>query len=303
MKASGTREAVLGLLLFSFPVAARAWGALGHKTAAILAERRLSPNAARQVRLILGPDVSLADIAKCADDIKRKPVRCASFTLRADPRSSGWHFIDIPIAATPTAATLRHYCRNHGRDDQCSTEQIKKELRTLKDPAATLSEKQVALMFVVHLVGDLHQPLHNATDGDAGGNAKRVRFMAAPRARKPTNLHHIWDDLLMKDSVAKKTRPEALAALLERDMADKDTAAWTRGNVIEGAALESFSIAKTRIYRAYAADGGRNLGRDYQAEMQPIAFEQVEKAGVRLAFLLNQVWPEPAPSAQAVSAE
>jgi hypothetical protein len=303
MKASRTRVIFLGLGLAVFPVAARAWGTLGHKTVAILAERRLSPNAARQVELILGPGVSLADVAKCADDIKRKPVRCGSFLLSADRRSSGWHFIDIPITAAPTAATLRRYCGNHGRDDQCSVEQIKQELKTLKDPAATLSERQIALMFVVHLVGDLHQPLHNATDGDAGGNAKLVRFMATPHARKPTNLHHVWDGMLMKDSVVKKTRPEALAAALERDMADKDTAAWTKGNVIDAAALESFSIAKTRIYRAYALEGGANLGRDYQAEMQPIAFEQVEKAGVRLAFLLNQVWPGSVPPAQAVSAE
>jgi len=302
MRANRARGISLGLVLAAFPVAARAWGTLGHRTVAILAERRLSPNAARQVESILGPGVSLADIAKCADDIKRKPIRCASFTLRADHRSSGWHFIDIPITATPTAATLRQYCRSHGRDDQCSVEQIKQQLKTLENPSATLSEKQLALMFVVHLVGDLHQPLHNATDGDAGGNAKLVRFMATPHARKPTNLHHIWDDMLMKDSVAKRTRPQALAAALERDMAGKDTAAWTKGNVIDGAALESFSIAKTRIYRAFALEGGANLGRDYQAEMQPIAFEQVEKAGVRLAFLLNQVWPA-APSAQAVSAE
>ena len=145
-------------------------------------------------------------------------------------------------------------------------------------------------MFLVHLVGDLHQPLHNATDGDSGGNAKLVRFMATPHARKPMNLHHLWDNMIMKDSEVKKRRPADFADGLEADMKEKNTAEWSQGELIDSAALESFSIAKTRIYRAYATEGGNSIGRDYQRELQPVAFEQVEKAGVRLAALLNQTW-------------
>ncbi len=267
-----------------------AWGTLGHRTVAILAERRLSPKALEQVLAILGPGTSLADIAKCADDIKRKPIKCGPFQLNADRRSSGWHYISIPIAATPTTSTLKQYCRNHGKTDQCSTEQIKGQLATLKDPKADLYTKQIALMFLVHLVGDLHQPLHNADDSDAGGNGKLVSYMATPKARKKTNLHHIWDNMLMQDSEVKKLRPEALADDLERNMKGKDTTAWTQGELIDTVALEGFEIAKTRIYPSYAQEGGKILGRDYQHEMQPIAFERIEKAGVRLAALLNQTW-------------
>lgn len=298
---SRSRIAVLAGLLLLAPSRLLAWGTLGHKAIALMAERRLTPAARAQVAAILGRGVSLADIAKCPDDLKRKPVRCASFTVNADHRSAGWHYLDIPIDAAPTASGLRAYCRNHGRDDQCSTEQIKRFLAVLKDPRAGLYQRQLALMFVVHLVGDLTQPLHNADDGDAGGNAKLVRYFATPRKRKPTNLHHVWDAMLMKDSEVKKTRPEELAAFLERDLARKDPSAWTRGDVIDGTALEAFSIAKSRIYRAYALDGGRDLGREYQTELQPVAFEQVEKAGVRLAFLLNGALS--VPPAAAVSAE
>jgi hypothetical protein len=282
---------IFGVLIFALlPSHLCAWGGLGHRTVAIIAKHRLSPKALQQVQVILGPKTSLADIATCADDIKRHPVKCGSFMLNADHRSSGWHFIDIPITATPTATTLTQYCRNHGKDDQCSTEQIKHKLVTLKDPKADQSEKQIALMFLVHLVGDLHQPLHNATDGDSGGNAKLIRFMATPHTRKPMNLHHLWDNIIMKNSEVKKHRPEALAAELERDMAGKNTAAWAQGEIINVAALESFNIAKMRIYPAYSQSGGDDVGRDYQNEMQPIAFEQVEKAGVRLAALLNGIW-------------
>ena len=286
----------LGLLPAALPGRLYAWGGLGHRTVAIIAEHRLSARALEEVRLILGPKTSLADISTCADDIKRRPIKCGSFTLNADHRSSRWHYVDIPINAQPTASTVRSYCRGHGRDDQCSTEQIKKEIAVLQDPKADVRAKQIALMFLVHLMGDLHQPLHNADDGDSGGNAKLVRFMASPRARKKTNLHHIWDNMLMKDSEAKKWRPAELAAELERDMARKNTASWISREIVDSSALESFRIAQSRIYRAYALKDGGDLGRTYQAEMQPIAFEQVEKAGVRLAHILNQAWPKGSPA-------
>jgi len=283
---------IFAIIFLSFvPSKLFAWGKLGHKTVAIIAEQRLSDKAREEVRKILGKTTSLDDISTCADDIKRRATKCGSFTLKADRRSSSWHYINIPIQAEPTAATVRQYCRrNHGKSDQCSTEQIKIQLAALKNPEGGLYEKQMALMFLVHLVGDLHQPLHNADDGDSGGNAKLVRFMASPRARKPTNLHHIWDNMLFKDSEVKKQKPEELAAELERDIAGKNTKTWTEGEIVDTVALEGFNIAKTKIYYSYNETNGKDLGRDYQVEMQPIAFERVEKAGMRLAFLLNRAF-------------
>ena len=284
-----TLSATLVLLVLA-PGCLYAWGGLGHRTIGLIAEHRLSSKALAQVRVLLGPSTTLADISRCADDIKRMPIKCGSFALNADNRSSRWHYLNIPINAAPTAETLRNYCRGHGRDDQCSTEQIKRQLGVLKDPKSDRHEKQIALMFLVHLVGDLHQPLHNADDGDAGGNAKLVRFMPSKQGRKKTNLHHIWDNLLMRDAEVKKRGPKALADQLEREIERKKPSAWVKGDVVAVAALESFNIAKTRIYWNYAQNGGADLKGEYQGEMQPIAFEQVEKAGVRLAFLLNQIW-------------
>lgn len=280
--------AIASLSTFIVP-RAQAWGKLGHRTVAIIAEERLSPAAHEKVREILGRS-TLASIATCADDIKRHPVKCGPFDVNANHRSSGWHFIDIPVNATPTAASMKQYCANHGRHDECSTEQMKKEIMTLRDPEASLSQKQIALMFLIHLMGDIHQPLHNATENDAGGNAKLVHFMETSRVHKAINLHHLWDNVVMKDSEQKKWSPEELAQKLSQDIAGRNIEAWTQGDIIDSAALESFSIAKTRIYQAYAQNGGDRPGRDYQREMRPIAFEQIEKAGVRLAFVLNQIW-------------
>ena len=270
------------------PAAAQAWGGLGHRTVAMIAEHRLSPKAREQVQRLLGPGTSLADIAACADDIKRRGERCGPITLQAAPRSKAWHYIDIPIQASPTAAMLTRYCRSHGRSDQCCSEQVREDLATLKDPAASLRDKQVALMYVVHFVGDLHQPLHNVDDADHGGNSKLLWFFKTKRTHKKTNLHHIWDNLLMKDSQVRKMPPERLAAELERRVTTSQAQAWTQGDVISEAALESFEIAKTRIYPAY--DPNAALGKRYQDEMQPVALEQVAKAGVRLAYLLDGCW-------------
>lgn len=280
------KRLALCLSLGLIPGQAHAWGKLGHKVVALLAERRLTPKAAKKVDELLGAKTSLADIAGCADDIKRKPIRCGSFMLPADHYSSGYHFINIPIDASPSKTALRVYCRNHGRDDGCSVAQIKEDLKTLGDDGADRRDRQIALMFVVHLVGDVHQPLHDADDGDSGGNAKLVRFLQSARAKKPTNLHHIWDDVLLRDSDVRKTSPEQLAAELERDLARKNWSAWLSGDGIDDAALEAFAIAKDKIYPAYYELRG-SFGADYQREMQPIALEQVEKAGVRLAHLLN----------------
>jgi len=260
------------------------WGGLGHRTVAIIAEHRLTPQAQAAVSRILGPTTSLADISTCADDIKRKPIRCGSFTLNVDRRSKGWHYIDIPLEDTPAEATLNKYCR---QGKQCAPAQAKLDLDVLRNPSADLYQKQVALMFLVHFIGDIHQPLHNVNDNDGGGNSKLVTFFPGKRSHKKTNLHHIWDNILIKDSQVKKTRPEALAAELERHISGQDAENWIRGDVIMAAALESFNIAKKRIYPSYFA-GNTNLGRDYQAEMQPIAFGRLEMAGVRLAYLLNE---------------
>ncbi|MCX5787606.1 MAG: hypothetical protein NTX64_03715 [Elusimicrobia bacterium] len=282
---AGLAAVILGLV----PTAARAWGGLGHRAVALIAEHRLSPKAEEQVQRLLGPSYRLADIATCADDIKRRGERCGPFVLKAAPRSKSWHFIDIPIQASPTAATLKRYCVSHGRSDQCCPEQVREDLATLKDPAASTRDKQMALMYLVHFVGDLHQPLHNADDGDHGGNAKLVWFLQSKRSHKKTNLHHIWDNMLVKDSQLKKFRPDAFAAELERRITPSEAQAWTRGDVVSEAALESFQIAKTRIYPAYDPD--TRLSVPYQQELQPIALEQVAKAGVRLAYLLDGCWP------------
>jgi len=270
------------------------WSRVGHQTVALIAERRLSKTALDQVHAILGPGVGLADIAGCADNIKRRPIKCAdAFNVSRNPTSRTWHYINIPVKDSPDVGTIMDYCRIHGKAKGCIIDEINKGLRILKDPAATRAEKQIALMFVVHFVGDLHMPLHNAFGVDAkgrsdgGGNGAEVWFLQSPRAKRPTNLHHVWDNMLESDSTLKKTGAVAYADRLESDMRGKDVSVWLKSD-LAAASLESFAIAKTLIYPAYRAPGGKRPGKEYQERMQPIAFEQVEKAGARLADALEK---------------
>lgn len=261
-----------------------AWSRLGHEAVALIAEENAGDLTRLKLRALLGPNVGLDDIAACSDDIKRRSVNCGgAFFVKRAPHTKAWHYIDIPITANPAAGDLQDYCPQ----DDCVTARVADQVRALQDPKAARPDKQIALMHLVHFVGDLHQPLHCADDHDAGGNRKPVWFMMGPRAKKPSNLHHLWDNIIEKDSAAKKRNARDLARRLARDMAGKNTADWGKGNT-QLWALESFAVARDTIYPRYEQDQGNNLGQDYQDDMKPIAEEQIQKAGVRLAVLLDR---------------
>lgn len=286
---------LLGVVVaLSSPPRVFGWSRTGHQAVALIAERRLSEATLAQVHAILGPGVGLADIAGCADNIKRRAIKCAdSFQVARDPSSRRQHYINISIKDSPDLSAIMAYCRIRGSARACIIDQIQDGLAVLKDPAATRAQKQIALMFIVHFVGDLHQPLHNAFEvdakgrGDGGGNGAEVWFMQSAKAKTPTNLHHVWDNVIESDAALKRMGAEALAEGLSVEIQSKDAAAWSKASAAESA-LESFLIAKTLIYPAYHAPGGTKPGHDYQTRMRPVAREQVAKAGVRLAAMLEE---------------
>lgn len=302
------------------PQRAFAWTRAGHQAAAIIAQNRLSPQAMEKVRAILGSDIGLDKIALCADDIKKASVMCGgAFYIDHRPDTAAWHFIDIPTQLSPTESSVGEHCHNRGEMGNCIVNRIREQLDILRDPKAAQAPKQLALMFLVHLVVDAHQPLHAATEidrngrSDRGGNAKPVWFKTPPRS-KPTNLHFLWDSVIETEEDARQIDSRALARKLDQAIRDEDARSWRKGDIIPIAAVESFNTAKEKIYPAYHGhacresgagirdqmpaslrkqkqDGGycgRYLDAEYQNRMQPIAYERLQKAGVRLAFLLEQ---------------
>jgi len=237
---------------------APAWFALGHRVVARIAERRLSPRAATAVRELLGGQ-SLADASVWADQIRDR---------RRD--TDVLHYVNIPLAAT---AYDPRFCPPAG----CIISAIEQNRRVLADSSASAIARGEALRFLVHLIGDLHQPLHVADNDDRGGNLTQVRFRG-----RGTNLHRVWDGELIETEWGGDEQ-RCLDHLTDR-MATLDLPALERGTVVEWA-MEGHRIAAEA---AYDIPRNRQLGTDYSERVLPAVDLALIEAGVRLARVLNE---------------
>ncbi len=153
----------------------------------------------------------------------------------------------------------------------------------LRDPRTDPEERLVALKFVLHLVGDLHQPLHAADDHDAGGNRKRV---VADRFR-PGNLHHFWDTEFVRRL---GDEPREVASAVISGISDQQRREWSAGTVSDWT-MEAFEVARKDAYGGLPEPSTRGVylldARYVGAAMQDVRL-QLGKAGVRLAALLNR---------------
>ncbi|MBP6535009.1 MAG: S1/P1 nuclease, partial [Arenimonas sp.] len=173
--------------------------------------------------------------------------------------------------------------------------QIEKQIAVLKNPAASRSEKAFALKFTVHLIGDLHQPLHVGTSGDSGGNACRVTWHG-----RPSNLHTVWDSDMIERTNLSYTE---LADFASQNRARRQIQQWQSGTPVQWA--EESKKLRSRIYPAeviapnapvtyltyckgnVAPEAMPKLGYEYSFEFDPAVRERLFQAGVRLAKVLN----------------
>jgi nuclease S1 len=248
------------------PRDAAAWGTVGHRASAIVAEARLTPAARSKVRELLDPDETLAAASLWADEHRRDV-----------PGSGAWHYVNVPLDEV-------HYDPRFCPATGCVVSKIH-ELRTmLTNDAAPRDERRQALRLLVHLVEDLHQPLHVGNRNDRGGNDLQVQFFG-----RGTNLHRLWDDdIVERHSTEESTWVAELDALAKTDAAR----AWTKGTV-ESWADESLALAR----RAYASPGsaeplrpGAKLGQDYFDDALPAVRRRLAQAAVRLASMLNEIF-------------
>jgi hypothetical protein len=161
---------------------------------------------------------------------------------------------------------------------QCVVGKTDGFLAVLKDPKADRSAKVEALKFVIHFVGDLHQPLHCEDDGDKGGNVRHVIF-----GGHPDNLHWVWDTGLLQHITRD---PEALAAQLEHRITAQERANWVKGS-IEDWVMEGHRLAEAVAYGTLGSQNLAPITAAYERQVEPVIELQLEKAGVRLAYLLN----------------
>ncbi len=267
-----------------------AWGDDGHEVIALIAQSRLNPAARQNVEALLAvdPDTltahNIAAAATWADRFRDADLNGARQNTRQ------WHFVDLELAAPD----LDQACFGHppvppgtpasnGPARDCVVDKIDQFEAELATPTTDGSERIVALKFLAHLVGDLHQPLHAADDHDHGGNKKR----ASAAGLSAGTLHHFWDtefvDLLGPD-------PKRTADLLIARISPGNAREWERGTPSDWA-LEAFKIAKDDAYGRLPmpnARGSFHLSPDYVAAARRDVALQLSRAGVRLAFLLNK---------------
>jgi S1/P1 Nuclease len=151
-------------------------------------------------------------------------------------------------------------------------------VQVLKSPDAPRNEKRVALRFVAHLVGDIHQPLHAGFAEDRGGNSVDVRF----NGRKE-NLHSLWDTAMVE---LEQGSPPEIAARIQAMVSSDELQQWQQGTTADWA-LESLAILRAQVYRLPASG---EIGATYTEAARPLIRTRLAQAGARLAALLNETF-------------
>jgi nuclease S1 len=246
-----------------------AWGPLGHRLTARLAERHLNPKTKAAIVALLGPGESMAVASLWADEHRR------------DVKGSGpWHYVDVPLDQD------RYDDRFAGPEPEKGyiIPKIREFRAILKDPGRPLEERRQALRFLLHLVEDLHMPLHVGDNHDRGGNDTQVRFFD-----QGTNMHRLWDII----ERAGRDEEKWLAELIAMDT-DEARSRVMAGD-IEDWATESLVTARQAYLDPTSGQKikkGQKLADAYQGKNLPIARQRLYRAGVRLAMVLNDLFEE-----------
>lgn len=245
----------------ALPAPAHAWGKTGHRVTAAIADAHLSGLARAHVRGILGAE-SLADAANWPDEMKANPDPFWQKT------ASPWHYVTV---------SGMEYDRAPPEGDALVA--LENFARQLRDPETSLEDRQLALRFIVHIVSDLHQPLHNGRPGDRGGNEVKVKWFG-----RDTNLHAVWDSALIEESDYSYTE---LAERLQRRTISADVIAWWTTNPRDWIA-ESVRLRET----VYPAAGETELGYNYIYKHMPMVELRLKQSGIRLAAFLNSLFTQ-----------
>jgi hypothetical protein len=303
---------VCTLILLFWAPAARAWGCKGHQTVALIAEKHLTPETRQWVLKLLSENPidpklnrycggairdAMADAATWADDV------------RGERKNGPWHYIDIPRGTQ--RGPLEQYCGEAG----CVTKALGEQLAILKDKNADAGKRADALRYVIHFVGDLHQPLHTITNADEGGNCVPVKyFRRSPQEHNHSfspNLHSLWDTAILErdaegaDSVE---YAETLDAQFEADIEG-----WQKAGIhVDEWVWEGYGFAETVVYgdltpkiaiepnvAVHSCSDDNNIGerllrqnitagKEYQDKAAPVVEKRIAEGGVRLATILNE---------------
>lgn len=247
------KKLLLGSLLISLN--SFAWGPTGHRIVGKIAENHLTQKSKNALAKILGSEM-LPIVTNWPDFIRSD---------RSWDKAVTWHYVTIPDGKT--------YNEIEKEPKGDIVEAIGRFADVLKNKKSTLEEKQQAIKFVAHFVGDIHQPLHVGKPGDKGGNEVKVKWF-----NNETNLHHVWDEEIIE---LQKLSYTEYAEMLDKvkkevrqDWEDDDISVWIKEAV----------EARPMVYDIGAE---AKLGYDYNFKNIALLNQRLQKAGFRLAKILN----------------
>ncbi|MGC0320834.1 hypothetical protein ABIG06_001463 [Bradyrhizobium sp. USDA 326] len=250
-----------------------AWGQEGHSIVAEIAAHCLDQTTYDSIRALLKTDllpdvqdghVSLGSIASWADDYRAE-----------HEESRNWHFVNIPFERGTYDPQVD--CRPDSRYGDCIINAIERQRVTLADCEKSPAERTAALKFIVHFVGDIHQPLHaSERNGDHGGNDVVVSFFG-----KSAKLHAVWDtDIILRTVYAWGAY---VTRLETKWLPGRDLSGLDGGTPVDWA-LESHKFARDVVYDI---PDGAVLEMNYYSRALPVVDRQLALAGLRLAQLLK----------------
>jgi hypothetical protein len=299
------------LVLLFWPAEAQAWGCKGHQTVALIAEKHLTPETRQWVEKLLSENPidpklnrycggamrdAMADSSTWADDV------------RGERKNGPWHYIDIPRGSK--RGPIEPFCGAAG----CVTRALSEQLAILKDKNSDAAKRADALRYVIHFVGDLHQPLHTITNADEGGNCVPLKYFRRNAHEHnhsfSPNLHSIWDTAIPErdaEGADSAEYAETLDALFAADIEG-----WQKAGIhVEDWVWEGYDFAESVVYgdltpriaiepnvAVHSCSDDNNVGERllrqnivageaYQEKAAPVAEKRITEAGIRLAMILN----------------
>jgi hypothetical protein len=275
------RVAITGVLLLGFATPQSwAWGRAGHRLTALVAEAYLTPATKAQIAELLGVKASdkdaIADIASWADDYRQ-----------GHPETAPWHYVDIP--ASESSYDRKRDCPTSSTDPgspwrDCAADRILYFEGRLGDSSLPLSERAIALKFLVHLIGDVHQPFHAIGDS-RGGNQIHITFLGSAQCGTSLcNLHGVWDEAIIEERNLSEAKYKDL---LLQEIKDNH---WE--TLASGTPTLWVNASHKYAVNALAPDGAL-LRHDYVAEETKVVDSQLALGGLRLAHVLNHILDSP----------
>ncbi len=235
------------------------WSKTGHRVTGEVAEKYLTRKAKKAITKLLNGQ-SLADVSTFGDEIKAD---------RKYREFSPWHYVNFPLD--------KKYTDVEPSEDGDIVAGINKCIAVVKDKNSTLEDKQFYLKFLVHLIGDLHQPLHVGRKEDKGGNDIQVQWFG-----RGSNMHRVWDSNMIDDFGMGYTE---LASNLPK-LSKEQVKSIRQGNVYTWVE-ESQELVK-EIYDS--AEIGENIGYGYSYQWWSTVEQQLQAGGIRLAVVLNDIF-------------